>query len=56
MQRCTLREFGRIPEEVFAEAEKFGVPRGDIVAAAASDRDADGTYCDNCWTTTPATN
>ena len=47
MQRCTLREFGRIPEEVFAEVEKFGVPRGDIVAAAASDRDADGTYCDN---------
>ena len=42
-----MREFGKIPEEVFSEAEKFGVPRGDIVAAAASDRDADGTYCDN---------
>ena len=42
-----MKELDRIPREVYAEAEKFGVFERDILAAAASDRNRDGIYCDN---------
>lgn len=42
-----MKELDRIPREVYAEAEKFGVFERDILAAAASDRNRDGVYCDN---------
>ncbi len=40
-------KFDRIPDEVFREAEKYGVLEKDILFAARADKDSDGVYCDN---------
>lgn len=42
-----MTEFDRIPDEVFAEGEKLGVLKKDILFAAHADKDPDGVFCDN---------
>ncbi len=40
-------KFDKIPDEVFLEAEKYGIFEKDILVAARSDKNRDGAYCDN---------
>ncbi len=42
-----MKELDRIPREVYAEAEKYGVFEKDILFSAAADKNRDGVYCDN---------
>lgn len=42
-----INELDRIPNEIYAEAEKFGVFKDDIEIAALSDRARDGTFMEN---------
>lgn len=42
-----MKELDRIPKEVYAEAEKYGVLEKDILFSALADKNCDGVYCDN---------
>ena len=42
-----LKEFDKIPDEVFNEAEKYGVLRDKVEYALRVDKNRDGVYCDN---------
>lgn len=42
-----IKEFDRIPDEVYTEAEKYGVFRSAVEYAIRLDKSPDGVYCDN---------
>lgn len=42
-----IKEFEKIPQEVYAEAEKYGVFRDAVQFALRADKNRDGVLCDN---------